>query len=68
LDAIIVAAGAVDLPEHLIDLLSENGRLIIPLGRDKQFLTEVIKLEVGHELVTHEEVSFVPFLSGVVVK
>jgi protein-L-isoaspartate(D-aspartate) O-methyltransferase len=68
LDAIIVAAGAVDLPEHLIDLLSENGRLIIPLGRDKQFLTEVIKLKVGHELVTHEEVSFVPFLSGVVVK
>ena len=68
LDAIIVAAGAVELPEYLINLLSKNGRLIIPLGKEKQFLTEVIKLETGYKLIQHEEVSFVPFLSGVVVK
>jgi protein-L-isoaspartate(D-aspartate) O-methyltransferase len=68
LDAIVIAAGSSALPEHLIKLLVPQGRLIIPLGSTKQYLTEVIKLESGYEVKKHEEVSFVPFLSGVVVK
>tara|TARA_B110000037_G_scaffold180101_1_gene206587 strand:- start:38 stop:646 length:609 start_codon:yes stop_codon:yes gene_type:complete len=68
LNAIVVAAGASALPEHLIELLAPQGRLIIPLGSSKQYLTEVIKLESGYDIKNHDEVSFVPFLSGVVVK
>ena len=68
LNAIVVAAGASALPEHLIELLAPQGRLIIPLGSTKQYLTEVIKLESGYDIKNHDEVSFVPFLSGVVVK
>jgi hypothetical protein len=42
--------------------------LIIPLGEGKQYLTEVTKAEPGYDLKKYDEVSFVPFLSGVVVK
>lgn len=68
IDAIVVAAGAIEFPKHLMELLTQDGRLIIPLGEGKQYLTEVTKAESGYDLKKHDEVSFVPFLSGVVVK
>ena len=47
-DAIIVTAGAPDVPQLLIEQLAEGGRLIIPVGdRYSQMLTKVIKTSDG---------------------
>jgi protein-L-isoaspartate(D-aspartate) O-methyltransferase len=43
-DAILVTAGAPDIPRPLAEQLAEGGRLLIPLGgRDEQILTLVTK-------------------------
>lgn len=43
-DAILVTAGAPDIPQHLIDQLGAGGRLVIPVGnQEDQVLTRVTK-------------------------
>jgi protein-L-isoaspartate(D-aspartate) O-methyltransferase len=43
-DAIMVSAGAPDIPRHLIDQLSIGGRLVIPVGNEtEQVLARVSK-------------------------
>ncbi|HET7553534.1 MAG TPA: protein-L-isoaspartate(D-aspartate) O-methyltransferase [Gemmatimonadaceae bacterium] len=43
-DAILVTAGAPDIPRPLAEQLAEGGRLLIPLGgREEQMLTLVIR-------------------------
>lgn len=43
-DAIIVSAGAPDVPRQLVDQLSIGGRLVIPVGnQSEQVLTRLIK-------------------------
>jgi len=68
LDAIVIAAGATEIPEQFIDLLATGGRMVVPVGDETQYLTEVLKLEEGYRTIRHESVTFVPFLNGVVVK
>jgi protein-L-isoaspartate(D-aspartate) O-methyltransferase len=68
LDAIVIAAGATEIPEQFIDLLATGGRMVVPVGDETQYLTEVLKLEEGYRTIPHESVTFVPFLNGVVVK
>ncbi len=41
-DAIIVTAGAPDVPERLIDQLSEGGRMVVPVGN--QHSQDLIKI------------------------
>jgi protein-L-isoaspartate(D-aspartate) O-methyltransferase len=51
-DAIIVTAGAPDLPEPLFHQLVVGGRLLAPVGDERsQELTMVTKLEDGSRVV-----------------
>jgi len=68
LDAIVIAAGASEIPEQFIDLLATGGRMVVPVGDKIQYLTEVLKLDEGYRTIRHESVTFVPFLNGIVVK
>ena len=63
-DAILVAAGAPDVPEPLLQQLRVNGRLVLPVGdtRESQRLIRVIKTEKGYEHEDHGGCAFVPLI------
>lgn len=66
-DAIIVAAAPIGVPEALLEQLSINGRLIIPVGQSgEQRLLCITRTIDGYEQEQIEGVSFVPMLEGVV--
>lgn len=47
-DAIIVTAGAPDVPEKLLDQLAEGGRMVVPVGNQhSQDLIKVVKNKMG---------------------
>ena len=47
-DAIIVTAGAPDIPEKLLDQLAEGGRMVVPVGNQhSQDLIKVVKDSKG---------------------
>lgn len=47
-DAIIVTAGAPDIPEMLLDQLTVGGRMVIPVGdQHSQDLMRIVRLEDG---------------------
>jgi protein-L-isoaspartate(D-aspartate) O-methyltransferase len=62
-DAILVSAGAPDVPTPLIDQLAEGGTLLIPLGtKDEQVLVSV---ERHNDVITRRDIApvrFVPLL------
>ena len=66
-DAIIVTAGAMDIPEALIEQLSvDNGILLSPVENNgKQYLKSIIKTQNGCSEKIHGIVNFVPLLAGV---
>ena len=62
-DAIIVSAGAPSIPEALLDQLSLNGRLVIPVGsRWQQELLRVTRLERGSNIENLGGCYFVPLI------
>ncbi len=64
-DAIMVTAGAADIPEALLEQLKVDGRLVMPLGgRDQQTLISVTRNESVYEREDYEPVVFVPLLGG----
>jgi len=64
-DAIIVTAGAADIPEALLEQLKVGGRLVMPLGgRDQQTLITVTRTKSVYEREDFEPVVFVPLLGG----
>lgn len=62
-DAILVGAGAPNVPQALVDQLAPDGRMLIPVGgRDQQQLTLVRKTEQGIETKEVAACVFVPLL------
>ena len=63
-DVIVVSAASPSVPEALVDQLSENGRMLIPVGsRDSQNLVLVRKTGfVVTEETLEDECTFVPLL------
>jgi len=62
-DAILVTAGAPDVPQALVDQLAVGGRMLIPVGgRDQQELMLVKKTASGVETTPVTAVVFVPLL------
>jgi len=64
-DAIIVTAGAAEIPQPLLEQLAVGGRLVMPLGdQGQQRLVCVTRTPTVYERVDLEPVSFVPLLGG----
>jgi len=62
-DAIVVTAGAPRLPQPLIDQLSTDGRLVIPVGdRVEQVLMRVTKTSTGQQTEHLGGCRFVPLI------
>jgi protein-L-isoaspartate(D-aspartate) O-methyltransferase len=62
-DAIIVSAGAPTVPQVLLEQLTWNGRLVIPVGsRWQQELLKVTKLRKGNEMENLGGCYFVPLI------
>ena len=65
-DAIIVTAAPRTLPQALVDQLAPDGRMLLPLGAERQELTLVLRGEDGvTEMKSVEGANFVPLLPGV---
>jgi protein-L-isoaspartate(D-aspartate) O-methyltransferase len=62
-DAILVAAGAPDVPAPLVEQLAVRGRMLIPVGtRDAQRLMLLRRTEAGLEREEVLDCTFVPLL------
>ena len=63
-DAINVAAATPEIPPALTDQLADGGRLVIPTGRERQWL---VRLRRRGDVFEHErldQVRFVPLITG----
>ena len=65
-DGILVGAAPVGVPPQLLDQLSINGRLLIPVGKSgSQQLLQITRTEEGFKEKRLDTVSFVPMLGGI---
>jgi len=65
-DGIIVTAAPIGVPPLLLEQLSENGRLVIPVGKSgEQSLLLITRTENGFAEKKLDVVSFVPMLEGI---
>lgn len=66
-DRILVTAGAAELPRRLVEQLAPRGRLVIPLGAERQVMTVIERDPEGRLRESrHGSFRFVPFQPGVV--
>jgi protein-L-isoaspartate(D-aspartate) O-methyltransferase len=63
-DGIIMAAAATHVPKALLEQLAPDGRMVLPLGTQEQFLTLIERDENGFHESRLEAVKFVPILTG----
>lgn len=64
-DLILGAAAPEQLPTQLLEQLAPEGRLILPVGGERQQLMMVTATPEGYVEEVIEEVNFVPMLRGV---
>ena len=66
-DRIIVTACANEVPEKLVNQLSDDGIMIVPVGEihDEQILKKVIKKKNKIHIINLDKVRFVPLIEGV---
>lgn len=64
-DGIIAAAAPENIPQDLLDQMADGGRMVLPVGGDKQSLILVTRKGDQWQRKVLEEVKFVPFLSGI---
>ena len=67
-DAILSAAAPYSVPQELLEQLAPNGVLVIPVGGDEVQELQLIYREGQtnkFDVVSTEDVRFVPLLSGV---
>lgn len=66
-DGILVAAAPSEIPLALLEQLSPNGVMVIPIddGQGNQQLQRITREETRFQIETLEPVSFVPFLTGI---
>ena len=64
-DLILGAAAPEHLPTQLLEQLAPGGRLILPVGGERQQLTMVTATPEGYVEEAIEEVNFVPMVRGV---
>jgi protein-L-isoaspartate(D-aspartate) O-methyltransferase len=66
-DEIIVTAGAEQIPKELLLQLKTGGKMVIPIGTQKQIMTRIRRLsETDFETETFGECAFVPMLYDIV--
>ena len=64
-DGIIVTAGSPVIPKKLVMQLKVGGRLIIPVGKDVQVMTKIIRIsENEFKKETYGNFRFVPMLKN----
>ena len=64
-DGILVTAGAPEVPTALLTQLNVGGKLIIPVGREEQIMTQLIrKGDKEFDRVTFGSFKFVPLLEN----
>ena len=63
---VLAAAAPERIPEGLLQQLAPGGRLVIPVGAERQQLQLVSRTQEGFETEIVEEVRFVPLRSGTV--
>ncbi len=62
-DRITVAAGSPSVPEPLVEQLAMNGRLVIPVGDEREQVLEVItKIAEGYRTERHDRCVFVKLI------
>ena len=65
-DRIIITALAKEMPEYLIDQLSDGGVMVLPLVyKSEQFITRVTKIKNNVKIKKYWRVRFVPLLPGI---
>lgn len=65
-DGILSAASPDKVPEELVEQLSEGGRLVMPLGDERQELVGIVKTSTGIQQENLGAVLFVPMKKGIV--
>jgi protein-L-isoaspartate(D-aspartate) O-methyltransferase len=67
-DRIIVTAGAVEMPENLVNQLKNGGKMVVPVGSEShQEMLLVTRIsESKYEIEKHGGFVFVPMLKGTV--
>jgi protein-L-isoaspartate(D-aspartate) O-methyltransferase len=64
-EAIIVTAGAPDIPKALLSQLAIGGRLVIPVGEEEQVMTRIIRTSAKEfKREEHGRFRFVPLLEN----